>query len=329
MTFQFLWALPPYKFQRLTGITHSQFEWLLQFLNEDCAKRLKYKRSRSSPKKGLVMNCKLCVRGRLIMTLMRLRRGYPLEDIAILFGISTSYASDIINTWITFLWRQLSRLRQAMFVSRHTQSRQEKPTVFKQYDNLRCIIDSSEVVIEVPADLGMQGNTYSDYKGGCVMMFLLGISSWGGISFISDAFEGSITDKELYKCSGIRNFLAPLDVVLADRGFVCQEEADEDMVVLLHPPFLKRRTHFTPEEEQCTRDIAKARIYVEHVVRKMKCWKILKNYHNSMLPLLDQVLYICACLTNLQPPHVGKKTATDATEKLHFIFVLCCGHSAQ
>jgi hypothetical protein len=42
--------------------------------------------------------------------------------------------------------------------------------------------------------------------------------------FISEAFEGSISDKAIVCQSGFLDFLEPGDLVLADRGFTIASE---------------------------------------------------------------------------------------------------------
>ncbi|KAK3921526.1 putative transposase for insertion sequence element IS702 [Frankliniella fusca] len=247
---------------------------------------------------------KLSIEDRLLMTLLRLRRGWDLDDIGLLFGVGESTASKIVYTWLQAMWFELKRLEPAMFVSRHVQKDMGLPPAFTPFHNFRVILDTTEVRIEAPEDFREQGNTFSDYKGGNVLMYLIGSSCWGSVSYVSPGFEGSISDVELYRQSGIRDFLEEGDLLLVDRGFRIQEECDEDKVICVHPPFLKNRDKYTPEEEQLKREIAKARIYVEHVNRKIKVFKILKNIRNTMLPYLDQIVYVISFLVNLQTPHV-------------------------
>ncbi len=113
-----------------------------------------------------------------------------------------------------------------------------------------------------------------------------------------------MSDQEIYRRSEIRDFLEADDLILADRGFRYEEECDEDNVILLYPPFLGGREKFTPEGEQLTREIASARIFVEHRVRKFTVYHILKKIHNTMLSKLDQIMFIIGFLINLQVQHI-------------------------
>ena len=47
---------------------------------------------------------------------------------------------------------------------------------------------------------------------------LVGITPSGAISFISDDYEGSISDKDIFKKSRILNKLNEDDLVMVDRG---------------------------------------------------------------------------------------------------------------
>jgi hypothetical protein len=274
-------------------------------MGKKSCEHLKYNYVRGTPTRGVCSTSKkLTTEDRLLMALVRLRRGWDLDDIGLFFGVSESLASKVVYGWLQALGFELRRFEKAMFVSRHIQKEMGLPLPFKPFHNFRVILDTTEVRIEAPEDFMEQGNTYSDYKGGNVIMFLIGASCWGSVSYVSPGFEGSISDVDLYRRSGIRNFLERGDLLLVDRGFRIQEECDEDGVICVHPPFLKNRDKYTPEEEQLKREIAKARIYVEHVNKKMKVFKILKNIKNSMLPYLDNIVYIIGFLVNLQQPHV-------------------------
>ncbi|KAK3929833.1 Glucosamine-6-phosphate deaminase [Frankliniella fusca] len=78
-----------------------------------------------------------------------------------------------------------------MFVSRHLQKRIDRPEAYKAFENFRVCIDTTEVRIQSPDNLEQQGNTYSDYKSGNVWLYLIGISCWGGMSFISPGLSRS------------------------------------------------------------------------------------------------------------------------------------------
>ena len=75
------------------------------------------------------------------------------------------------------------------------------------------------------------------------MKELLGIVPSGAIIFK----EGSISDKEIVKTSGILNksFWHVSDLIMADRGFKIQNELAPSKVELCNPSFLGGRVELT------------------------------------------------------------------------------------
>ena len=186
-----------------------------------------------------------------------------------------------------------------------TQLSKSLPKCLKKYKNIRCIIDCTEVQVQVPGNFQAQGNQYSSYKGYTSYKFLVAVAPNGAIVFVSDAFEGSISDNEIVKQSGFLNFLEPGDVIMADRGFLVDDLLNERQVQIIRPPFLGTRDKFTPQEEALTKDIAKNRIHVERSIERMKKFKILKHVILFQLqPVFSQIVFVIACLVNFQEPLV-------------------------
>lgn len=108
---------------------------------------------------------------------------------------------------------------------------------------------------------------------------------------------------DLVKKSKLMDLLEENDLVLADRGFTIKELTDEKNVALNIPPFLKGRERLTAEEEILTKNIAKERIYIEHVVGRLKQFRLLKKIlPQNMRGVLSQIVFVCACLINFQEP---------------------------
>ena len=96
------------------------------------------------------------------------------------------------------------------------------PAIFKTtYPSTRCIIDCTEIFCQRPSSLSSQSAMYSNYKHHVTYKGLLGIAPSGAITFISELYEGSISDKEIVKRSGIlnKNLWDDNDSIMADRGF--------------------------------------------------------------------------------------------------------------
>ena len=84
----------------------------------------------------------------LFFTLVRLCCGLPIEDLSVRLNISTSTISRIVITWRDFLH---SRLRALPIWSQRKTVNEFIPKAFKEFcPSTRCIIDCSEIFIEMP-----------------------------------------------------------------------------------------------------------------------------------------------------------------------------------
>ena len=181
--------------------------------------RVSYPRKHEvTPTKARGPRRKLTPEDELLLTLIRLRLGLLHEDIAFRFGIAVSTVNDIVTTWIQFIYHQFNRLRSSMFPSRK-KIQKHLPKSFRKFKNVRVILDATEFFTHAPRNYEQQGNLYSSYKNHCTCKVLVGITPSGAISFISDVYEGSISDKDIFKKSGILNKLNEGDLVMVDRGF--------------------------------------------------------------------------------------------------------------
>ena len=81
------------------------------------------------------------------------------------------------------------------------------------------ILDATEIYVEKSSLLDIQQLTFSTYKNDNISQVLVGISPSGSITFISDLYPGSISDKKLTQISGILSLLDKGDSVMADRDF--------------------------------------------------------------------------------------------------------------
>lgn len=123
--------------------------------------------------------------------------------------------------------------------------------------------------------------------------------------FVSDAYEGSISDVEIVKQSGFLDHLEAGDLVLADRGFTIREILAEKGVDLNIPPFLNGRKKLTAEEEIYTKQIARVRIHVERCIERIKKFRLLsKVIPLSLQPVFSQMVFVAGCLVNFQEPLV-------------------------
>ena len=149
----------------------------------------------------------------------------------------------------------------------------------------------------------MQALCWNDYKHHSTIKFLISVAPTGKIVFVSNLSCGRASDKAVTKLSGFLDTLEPYDQVMADKGFLIYDELATRHCSLAIPPGKRGNAQMTPAQVSNNKRIANARIIVEQVIRKLKCYKILKNIMPvTLVPHADNILVVCAALCNLQIP---------------------------
>ena len=240
----------------------------------------------------------------LFLVFMRLRLSLLEQDLAHRFNVSIATVSRVCTTWIAILDMQLRPL--ITWPSRVDIQRRMPSQFKKKYPTTRVIIDCTELFTEVPSSLNVQSATYSSYKHHNTFKALVGISPSGTITFISDLYAGSVSDKELTRSCGLLDLLEPGDSVMADNGFDILYDLMVRDVRLNIPPFASRHTQMSCNDVVKTRQIASLRIHVERTIRRIKQYRILGTLMPlSIVALADHIWGVCCALTMFQPPLVS------------------------
>ena len=189
------------------------------------------------------------------------------------------------------------------------------PNVFiKHFQNVRCTIDCSEIFIEQPTSFQARAQTYSNYKKHNTVKFLIGIIPAGVISYLSPCWGGRVSDKELTRESGFLNLIDPGDEILANQGFLIEDELAIRGARLTIPAFTRGKSQLSREEVERSRQMAMVRIHVERVIGIMKNRytilrsrlpvSLIKRKGDEDIATVDKLLTVCAALTNLGEPVV-------------------------
>ena len=256
-----------------------------------------YKRRRSSG------NFALSLYDQLFLFMIRLRLGLLETDLGVRFNISTSSVSRIILTWANFLYTMLG---QVPIWPTTAQIKNSMPECFKTiYPKTRVILDCTEIKVQRPSSKVLNSEFYSTYKSHTTLKCLVGIAPHGSVTFVSSLYQGSISDKEITRRSGILSLLEEGGEVMADKGFLIQDLLEPKKATLTIPPFLSgsRSFQFTSKEVTETQQIARLRIHVERAIRRIKEYQIFEK----VLPLslagsVNQIWTICCLLKNFRGP---------------------------
>ena len=256
-----------------------------------------YKRRRSCG------NLALSLYDQFFLFMIRLRLGLLETDLGVRFNISKSSVSRIILTWANFLYTMLG---QVPILPTTAQIKNSMPECFKTiYPKTRVILDCTEIKVQRPSSKVLNSEFYSAYKSHTTLKCLVGIAPHGAVTFISSLYQGSISDKEITRHSGILSLIQEGDEVMADKGFLIQDLLEPKKATLTIPPFLSktRSMQFTSKEVTETQQIARLRIHVERAIRRIKEYQIF----DKVLPLslagsVNQIWTVCCLLTNFRGP---------------------------
>ena len=260
-------------------------------------------KKKGSGKKRKSKKRTLTLREEMLMVLMKLRLNLLLEDLADRFSLSSGRISRIFTTWVKVLARVLQPLLR--YPSKESILVDLPQCVRKKYPRLRCIIDCTEVYIQRPRDLKVQAATWSDYKRHNTFKVLVGITPRGNISFLSKAWGGRASDRTIVDKSGFLDLIEPFDQIMADKGFTIKEELALRMAELVMPPAAKGNMQMLPDDVLSTKKVANYRIHVERAIQRLKGFRILQEtFPITMLSNVDDIVIVCAALTNLKAPLV-------------------------
>ncbi|XP_057290156.1 uncharacterized protein LOC130612824 [Hydractinia symbiolongicarpus] len=137
---------------------------------------------------------KLCSTDEFLMMLIKLRVGLFNKDLADRFEISVGSVTSIVSTWIKASSAVLSLL---IFLPQQRSVVNTRPPRFQSMPDLFAILDGTEFFIQTPKNPALQKLTWSDYKHHNTLKVLVCIAPNSTITFISKAYGGSISGKEL------------------------------------------------------------------------------------------------------------------------------------
>lgn len=294
------------KMKFFTGLADEDFQALYVLIGGDEAIRtLKLHYRLDTPVK--LRDTKLSSEDKLYMFLLRLRRGFPLEELATIFNMSPEMIGELCYVMTRLIYLTFKEMEDDWFISAEEQ-RKFKPKKMRPFKNLRVLLDGASFFIQSPTNFEQQGNNFSPYKGQPVMLVTVGIACNGATIFCTRGMEGRMSDKEVVLNSGLLDKLTPGDGVMTDRGYELTAELQEKGCYFYKPPTSRADRNFTPEEEILTKAIAAARIYTEHAIAEIKDNRLLQgDIPLTLLPVLDNLVFIAAYLRNFNTCRIKDK----------------------
>ena len=159
------------------------------------------------------------------------------------------------------------------------------PSSFSQFGSCRVVIDLTDIEIATPGLMNQQNATYSNYRRMHSFKVTVGVAPIGVITYVSNLYSGSISDKAIVQQWGFLNHLTARDMVLGDKGFVIQDLVPNGVSVNI-PPFLNNGS-FTESEAKCRI------IHVERANARLKDFKILNFFSFFTLSCRCHISTVC------------------------------------
>ncbi|XP_074042273.1 uncharacterized protein [Leptinotarsa decemlineata] len=266
-----------------TGLeSYEKFRLVLSTLYP-MALHLKYKGSQ-------VMN--IDIEDQFLILLIKLNKcDFELSQI---FGVSETAISNIFITWLNFvydLWSLIDIWPMRQIVDYYM------PQQFKKFhDKTRVIIDCTEIPIAKPKNPLSQQATFSSYKSKNTIKFLIGATPGGLISYCSDGYGGSTSDRQMIERSDLLSKCDSGDSIMADRGFNVQDLFATKNIGINIPTFLKGKSQLSGVQVKHDRNLAKYRVHIERLIGLSKTFKILTSELNAYyVPLASRIFLYVLC----------------------------------
>ena len=189
-------------FNHYTGFPYARFQSIYKFLvPPGCKRPFIYKRAH-------IEIHAISLENQLLLTMIRLRLGASLMDLAFRFNVSLHAAGVILNKWIDYMYLRFGALCTWPHREKIIQNMPQKYVA--DFPTSMAIIDCTELYINKPSSLQVQSQCYSDYKSGTTVKGLLATDPRGAVIFVSELFSGFMSDRKVLRQSGFLVLLGRL-----------------------------------------------------------------------------------------------------------------------
>ena len=132
---------------------------------------------------------------------------------------------------------------------------------------------------------------------------MVGCTPNSSVSFLSEAYTGSISDKKIVAMSHFLDKATQYSYIMADKGFNIQQECAAICIGLYVPPG-KHGTHqMLLSELVKNKRVANLRILIKQVIRQIRTFEILaQELPVSLLGCVDDIITICAGVVKFYKP---------------------------
>lgn len=234
-----------------------------------------------------------------ILMLAKLRQDLDYFPLSKLCGISVSCAHNVFVTWINFCsrqWGEMNLWPEKDLIHYYL------PEDFRsKFPTTRVIVDGTEIPIQKPSNPTAQRATFSTYKNRNTVKVIVGSTPGGLISYLSPAYGGSASDRQIIERSNLMRMCDPQDSVMADKGFNVQDIFAANDITVNIPTFFRKKNRMSGSQVLRDRKISSKRVHIERIIGLMKTYKILTSpLPSSEIKLASHIINVCGMLCNFR-----------------------------
>jgi hypothetical protein len=289
MTIKQINQLKPGRLRALTGMTVNALGQLLTIVlpelerRREQAKRQMPDRQRAA---GGGAKRKLSAAQEVLLVLIYLRHNVAHEVVGALFGVSADTSENLFHEIVPLLRELLPANR----FEAEKRFRREGPSLqVEQMD--RILIDSFETAIPRPSQKQRQKRVYSGKKKRHTLKTQIVTDRAGEVLDIDAGHRGPAADKTIYEASDVAEQF-PQASKQGDLGY--QGTAGIEV-----PHKKPRGGELTDEQRQENRALASVRVHVEHGIRRVKGFKIVRENYRLATGLFPMVASAVVGLVHL------------------------------
>ena len=224
----------------------------------------------------------------VLMTLAYLRHNVSHDVVGGLFGVSADVSENTFHEGV----RVLQDVCPSSRWDAEKHWKKSEPS-WLPADNDRLLIDSFETPIRRPSDQDQQRRTYSGKKKRHTLKSQVVTDAKGEILELDSGHRGPKADIRIYEESGIDTRYPDAEKT-ADKAY---QSAEHPTVRTPHKK--PKGSELTPEQRAENRHLAQQRIYVEHGIRRVKGWRILRDEYRLAVGLFATVAHAVVGLVQL------------------------------
>jgi len=255
----------PQETKRLLGISYEQLLELIEYL-----KLLEKQENEQREKKKIRLNQsgggrdeKISKEEQIILTLFYLRHHLNFQLLALMFKVSESTANNIFHKWQKLLESALpsSLLEQ---VKKCGENLEQMLKILTDYE---LIVDTEEQPIERSLDYQEQKKYFSGKKGTQTLKNqVIGLPKGKDIVDVVGGERGPKADINIWRESAEK--FDEKQKFSADKAYVGEKQ-------IRTPKKKPKNGELTQEEKEKNREISSERIFIEHLIRIIKIFKVM------------------------------------------------------